>query len=69
VIVGRLMAFKGEEDLRPRPDVLVEVTEVEGDRVELAFDGPVKNVRTYLQVDLADLTREALRMAQPDKAG
>lgn len=66
MIVGRLIAFKGNEDYLPERDVLVEVTEVKGSRVEVAFDGPTKGVRTYLSLDIGELAQQALNFAQDE---
>jgi hypothetical protein len=67
MIIGRLMAFRGDTEICDGREVLVDVTEVEGGRVELAFDGPGNKVRTYIQVDLGELVAYALLEAQPDK--
>lgn len=59
-VVGRLIAFKNDKEYASKDGVGVELTEVEHDRVELAFDMPGK-LRVYIQVSLADLIREAMR--------
>jgi hypothetical protein len=59
--IGRLMAFKGEDEYVPQTEIMVEVTEVEDGHVELAFDvpGPGKP-RIYLSVPLAEVVRRSM---------
>lgn len=64
MIVGNLMAFRGDDEITSG-EVLVEITEVEGSLVEMAFDGPGAKVRTYIRVDLGELAAYALNFMAP----
>ena len=60
--VGSFMAFKGEDEYCPQQDILVEITEIKSDTVELAFDAPIPGKpRCYLSVSLADVIRQAMK--------
>lgn len=65
-LIGRLTAFKGDDDLADRA-VMVEVTDTSpGGVVEIACDVNLKGVdRIYLALPLQDLVRCALKLREP----
>ena len=59
--VGRLLGFKGEDEYFDEAEVLVELTEVNGPEIELAFDLPTPGKpRLYLNVSLVEVMAKAL---------
>lgn len=66
--VGRLCALKADEDYIPATNILLEVTEVDGVNVEVAFNMPEKgNLRIYVQIPLAELVSRVALFHQDDK--
>jgi hypothetical protein len=54
--VGAFTAYKDEDDYIPETNILLEVTEVNGENVELAFNAPVPGKpRCYIRFALTDL--------------
>lgn len=65
--VGSFLAFKADEEYVSETEILVELTEVSGRKVELAFDPPITGKpRIYLRLDLAELLAHV--MEQKDGA-
>ena len=59
--VGKLLAFKGEDEYISETSVLLEITEVTGGNVEIAFDAPLPGKpRIYLTLSLPELVAQAL---------
>lgn len=59
--VSRVIAFRGEEEYIRATEVLTEVTEVEGDRVEVALTLPAPGkTRIYVAFSLSELIHQAL---------
>lgn len=59
--VGEFVAFKGEEDACERQNVLLEVTDVTDDAVEIAFTSPLPGKpRCCVKFSLAELVRHAM---------
>lgn len=51
--VGKFLAFKGEDEYVEEKNVLMQVTSVEGNEVELAFTAPLPgSPRFYVRFDL-----------------
>lgn len=66
--VGRLMAFKGDDEYVSQANVLLEVTEVDGDMVEVAFNMPLpKSLRVYVSIPMAELVRRVAEFHQEKK--
>jgi len=60
--VGSLIAFKGEDEVCTSTNILIEVTEVQGAKVEVAFDAPIPGKpRIYVSFQLPDLVAHAMR--------
>lgn len=58
--VGRLIAFRGDDEYIPASNVLLEITEVENGNVEVAFNMPVKGgARIYVSIPIAELVARA----------
>lgn len=62
------MAIKGEEEYVPSTGILAEVTDVEGDVVEIGFNAPIPGKpRMYLRVQLSEVVRRAVLFHQEKK--
>lgn len=59
-MLGRVLAFRGDNEVMTNGGAPIEVTEVSGGQVELAFD--VGKLRVYAAFDLADLRVIVARM-------
>jgi hypothetical protein len=68
--VGKVMAFKGDDEYIAQTNVLLEVTEVDGPNVEVAFNFPpvVKGEpRVYVSIPLDELVRRVAEFHQEKK--
>lgn len=65
--VAQVMAFRGDDEYITATNVLIEVTDVKGDEVEIAFEMPTpKKERVYVTVSLTELVRRAVTFNQKD---
>lgn len=63
---GHLMTFRGEsEDTEIESPLLLQVSDQEGDEIEIAFDMVAPKRRVYLRFRLADLVRIAAEECTP----
>lgn len=59
--VGEFVAFKGEDEYVDKQNVLLEVVEVEGQNIELAFNAPIPGKpRVYIRFSLAELVAHCM---------
>lgn len=58
-LLGRVVAFRGENEYYDCDGAQVEITDRDGDAVEIATD--VRGIRVYVKVSLAELVRQAMR--------
>lgn len=66
--VGRLIAFKGDDDYIEATNVLLEVTEVAEGSVEVAFNFPTKGKeRIYVSIPIAELVARVAAFHEPEK--
>ena len=66
--VGRLIAFRGDDEYIENTNILLEVTEVVGGNVEIAFNMPLpKAPRIYVSFPVAELVARATKYHEPEK--
>ncbi len=66
--VAKFMAFKGEDEYVPETSVLIEVTDVEDDNLEIAFNAPIPGKpRVYVRMSLCGLVARAVTAHQEKK--
>lgn len=66
--VGRVMAFRGEDEIVDATNVLLEVTEVADGNVELAFNFPASGKpRIYVSFPVDAFVARAVRFHEPKK--
>ncbi len=59
--VGEFIAFKGDDEYCDKQNMLLEVVEVKGDVVEIAFFAPLPGKpRCYVSFSLAELVKHAM---------
>jgi hypothetical protein len=58
--IGTLVVYKGDDEQISATSVLVEVTEVKGTQVEVAFNTPKDKLRVYLTLSLPELVARAM---------
>lgn len=59
--VGKFCAFKGEDTVVDSTNVLLEVTEVDEQEVEIAFNAPIPGKpRCYVRFKLAELVQHCM---------
>ncbi len=61
-MLGRVLAFRGDNEVMTNSGALIEVTEERAGQVEIAFD--VGALRVYAAFDLADLRVIVARMEE-----
>jgi hypothetical protein len=59
--VGSFVAFKGEEEMCGQKNILLEITEVEGQEIEFAFTAPIHgSPRIYIRCQLPELVAHCM---------
>jgi hypothetical protein len=63
-MVASFLAFRGDDEVAGETTVTVQVVDIHGDRIEIAYDAPIPGKpRCYLSFSLPEL----LKLAMPTK--
>ena len=62
--VGQVIAFRGNDEYLSQANTLIEVTEIEGQKVEIAFNLTGKKERVYLSFELPELLAHAMEASK-----
>jgi uncharacterized protein YfaP (DUF2135 family) len=65
---GKFLAFKGDETLVDSTAILMQVTDVDGPEIELAFDAPLKGEpRCYVRFKVPELLAHLMPVPKAKK--